>query len=158
MGNLAAQEFVKRNIQSADINCKRIIEVGSLIVNSSVRSIFEFYSPSSYTGIDIVHGPGVDRICNAEDLVINYGSEYFDILICFEVLEHVKNWKKVISNLKQILKPEGIIFISTRSKGFDYHGYPYDFWRYEINDMREIFSDFKIENLKPMISLLSCKG
>jgi len=38
----------------------------------------------------------------------------------------------------------GIILITTRSVGFPYHGYPYDFWRFEISDMKNIFSDCEI--------------
>ena len=41
-----------------------------------------------------------------------------------------------------------MLFISTRSYGFPYHGYPYDYWRYEIEDMKRIFSDFTILSLQ----------
>jgi SAM-dependent methyltransferase len=149
VGSLTTQEFVKKNIYLDDIKGKTIIEVGSLIVNYSVRHIFESLFPASYIGIDIVSGPGVDEICSAENLIKKFGEQNFDILISMEVLEHVNDWQRVISNFKRAIKPGGQIFISTRSKGFDYHGYPYDFWRYEQKDMRKIFSDFTINVLEP---------
>jgi len=148
MGSLTVQDFLKKHVRHDDIKGKSIIEVGSLEVNYSVRSIFEFYSPAVYKGVDIVHGAGVDQICNAEDLLTNFGSEAFDILVSTEVLEHIKDWRIVISNFKNIIKPGGILFISTRSHGFDYHGYPYDFWRYQQEDMRVIFSEFIINTLE----------
>jgi len=50
-------------------------------------------------------------------------------------------------NMKEVLKPGGYIYITTRSRGFPHHGYPYDFWRYEVGGMRKIFADFEIINL-----------
>lgn len=45
------------------------------------------------------------------------------------------------------MKRGGYIYITTRSKGFPFHGAPYDFWRYEVEDMKRIFIDFEIIKL-----------
>ena len=39
--------------------------------------------------------------------------EKFDVIIMFEVLEHLDNWKKNIKNIKKNLNQNGIIIIST---------------------------------------------
>ena len=46
--------------------------------------------------------------------------------------------------MKAVLKPGGLIYITTRSRGFPYHAYPHDYWRYEIEDVEKIFGDFEI--------------
>ncbi len=40
-------------------------------------------------------------------------NEKFDIIIMFEVLEHLDNWKKTIKSIKKNLNKDGIIIIST---------------------------------------------
>ena len=40
-------------------------------------------------------------------------NEKFDIILMFEVLEHLDNWKKTIKNIKKNLYKNGIIIIST---------------------------------------------
>ena len=40
----------------------------------------------------------------------------FDVVVSFETLEHLKNHKKIIENLKQCLKPQGVLIISTPNK------------------------------------------
>lgn len=145
MCNIACTEFGRRNLKKEDIMEKSIIEVGSRDVNGSLRPIAEAFKPHSYIGVDIQMGHGVDQICDAHKLLDRFGRESFDMLISTELLEHVRDWRKVITNFKHVLKPEGILIITTRSKGFYGHDLPFDFWRYELSDMQIIFSDFSIE-------------
>ncbi len=140
--------FGATNLTKEQVVGKRIIEVGAYNVNGSLRVFYEQFDPAEYVGIDIEEGPGVDIRCSAEDMIEKLGSVSFDILISTELLEHVRNWRKVISNMKNILRPNGLILLTTRSKGAPYHGYPFDFWRYESEDMKHIFADFVIERIE----------
>jgi len=130
------------------VNGKSVIEVGSYNVNGSLRSFIESLEPKEYLGVDIELGPGVDQICKAEDLVERFGKNRFDVVISTEMVEHVKRWQEVIYNLKEITKPGGLMLVTTRSEGFPLHGYPFDYWRYEISDMKAIFSDFEMQVLE----------
>jgi len=146
-------QFAKLNIKEEEVKGKSVIEVGSLDVNGSVRPIVEAFTPSCYVGVDIQMGPGVDEICDANKLLERFGPNSFEVLISTELLEHVRNWRRVISNFKSILTPSGVLLISTRSRGFVYHGYPFDYWRFEISDMEKIFTDFRIEKIEKDIML-----
>ncbi len=136
--------FCSDYILSNEIQGKSVLEVGSCDVNGSARSIIEQYGPCRYIGVDRCQGDGVDVICSAENLVDIFGENSFDVVISTEMMEHVKDWQAAISNMKKVCKPNGIIIITTRSKGFPYHEYPGDYWRFEIDDMKCIFSDCTI--------------
>lgn len=132
------------NLTKEDVEGKKVIEIGSYDVNGSIRSIVESLNPSDYVGVDLKEGPGVDMVCSAEELLNCFCDDNFDVVISTEMIEHVKDWRKVISNIKKICKPGGILLITTRSYGFPYHPSPTDFWRFEIEDMEYIFSDCEI--------------
>lgn len=140
--------YAIKNLKKEEVVGKRVIEVGSYDVNGSIRPYVESLTPSEYIGVDIQKGPGVDIVGDAHSLVNIFGKESFDIVISNEMLEHVKDWRKVVSNLKNICKKNGMIIITTRSFGFRYHAWPYDFWRYELDDMKKIFSDCEILSLE----------
>ena len=144
----ACLKFGWRNIKPEDVKDKRILEVGSYNVNGSFREHVLKMSPMEYIGVDIHAGPYVDIVCNAYDILEKFGDNSFDMVLSTEMIEHVEDWKKVISNFKNICKTNGIMLVTTRSKGFGKHDYPSDFWRYEIDDMKEIFGDCTIEVLE----------
>ncbi len=47
---------------------------------------------------------------NLENLKIK--DNLFDVIMCTEVIEHIPNYKKVISELKRVLKKDGLLIIS----------------------------------------------
>ena len=127
-----------------EVRGKKVLEVGALDVNGSIRPLIESYSPKEYIGVDLVNGKGVDIVCPAEKLLEKFEPESFDFLISTEMLEHVNDWRTVIHNFKTLVKPDGLLLLTTRSIGFPYHGYPYDFWRFQQEDMQNIFSDCRL--------------
>ena len=56
------------------------------------------------------------------------------------------DWRSAINDMKGMLKRGG--YITTVEKGFPLHAYPHDFWRFDLNDVRGMFSDFDIITLK----------
>ena len=141
-------ETVRKALAPSDVMGKRVLEVGALDVNGSVRGDIMALGPAEYIGIDIRPGPGVDVICDAGDLVARFGEDAFDLVVSTELLEHARDWRRIISNIKRVTKPAGVLIVSTRSYGVDFHRRPFDYWRYEKEDFVTIFSDVLVENLQ----------
>lgn len=96
---------------------KKILEIGSLDVNGSVRGFFE---ECSYTGIDIGPGPKVDMVCNGEDFPEK--AKQFDVVLSTEVFEHTEDWDLIFLNMLRLAKRDGIVIFSCASWGRVQHG------------------------------------
>lgn len=143
MAHQSCMDYVRSALGVQDVAGLSLIEVGSANINGSARDYLESLRPAQYIGVDIEPGPGVDVICDARRLVERFGPETFDIVVSTEMLEHVMDWRSTVENLKAVLRPGGVAVLTTRSIGFPLHGYPFDFWRYELADMEQIFGDFE---------------
>ena len=147
--DIAVLEFFMGSAKVEEFKDKKVLEVGSKYVNGSVRPFIEkWLQPKEYIGIDLEKGRYVDIVLRAEKLCEYFGFESFDAVIATSLLEHVQDWRCATKNIKQVLKKGGCLYVTTPSFGFAFHSFPYDFWRYEVNDMREIFSDFDILSLE----------
>jgi SAM-dependent methyltransferase len=142
-------EFVRRNLTEEEVAGKKVLEVGSLNVNGSVREYLTGLRPAEYVGVDMRPGPGVDFVCKAEDVSRFWTRGYFDVVISTEMLEHVLHWREAVTAMKHMVAPGGILMLTTRSVGFPLHEYPGDYWRFIIEDMRHIFSDMYVQAIEP---------
>jgi SAM-dependent methyltransferase len=148
MCSAGVTRFAQRVLSPADIADLAVLEVGAMDINGSLRPFLSSLVPKSYLGVDIRPGPSVDEVCDAGALVARYGERAFDIVATTEMLEHVQHWRAAVSNMKRVLKPNGVLLLTTRSEGFPYHGFPHDFWRFSVDDARVIFGDLTIETLE----------
>ena len=49
-------------------------------------------------------------------LNIPFEPEVFDVVVSFETIEHISDHRKMISEIKRVLKPDGVLIISTPEK------------------------------------------
>lgn len=141
-------EFLKRSYSKFDLKARSILEVGSFNVNGSPRDAIGEGKIKSYTGVDMSSGPGVDVVCDASKIMDTFGVHAFDTVISTEMLEHARDWKTPVSQMKKVLCPGGLLLVTTRSPGFPYHPYPEDNWRYTKDHFKKIFSDMCIIDLE----------
>lgn len=116
----------------------KVLEVGSRIVNGSLREVLGQTFPN-WTGIDIMEGPGVDLLLDSTRISEYFPFASFDAVISTEMLEHCHNWRRAILEMIRVLRPGGLLLLTTRSPGFELHEYPADYWRFTPADMEAIF-------------------
>jgi SAM-dependent methyltransferase len=94
-----------------------VLDCGSLDINGNNRYLFP--NAKSYTGIDIVEGPNVDIVTRVADFA---PEEKYDVVISTEMLEHDEQWHKSLNNMRDHVKPGGMLLITAAGTGRPEHG------------------------------------
>lgn len=95
---------------------KKVLEVGSLDINGSVRQFFE---DCLYSGIDLGDGPGVDGVIHVADLDV---FAKFDAVISTEALEHDARWAESLAAMYKDLEVGGLLLITCAAPNRWEHG------------------------------------
>lgn len=113
-----ANQFVisVKNQYPEFFSSKKVLEVGSLDINGSVR---QFFVDCDYTGIDLGEGPRVDRVTHVAGIP---GTEQFDVVISTEALEHDEFWHLSLKIMHDRLLPGGLLVITCAGPTRAEHG------------------------------------
>ena len=114
--------------------------------NKPYESYFQGIS-EKYVGCDVVQSNQnkVDVICEAIDL--KFGDHQFDTVFSTQVIEHVEDPFRMLSEANRVLKPNGIIIISAPFC-WELHEQPYDFYRYSKYGLEAMFKKHNFEILE----------
>jgi SAM-dependent methyltransferase len=96
---------------------KKVLDVGSLDINGSMR---EFFEHCNYTGIDVGEGKGVDIVCQGQDY--DAPDESFDVVCSAECFEHNPYWFETFENMIRMCKKGGLLFFTCATEGRPEHG------------------------------------
>lgn len=117
---------------------------------------------STYFGVDAVDGPAVDAVGVAEALPCE--DQSFDVVLCTQVLEHVDDPAQCLSEIRRVLKPGGVVFLSTHGV-FLYHPDPptsdRDYWRWTHSGLLRIFrqaAEWESLGIQGQGNVVACLG
>jgi len=120
MSHIEQVEFFTNlyNKNQNNFDNKKIIEIGSLIINGSLRTIFN--QAKEYVGVDLGDGPGVDIVSKGHE--IEFPNNYFDAALSAECFEHDKFWALTFQKMIDVTKPNGLVSFSCATTGRLEHG------------------------------------
>jgi len=118
-----------------------VIELGSYYPSGYawLSDLRPYFPGREFIGCDLRAGNGVDRIEDAQELSFDDAS--VGTVLAFEILEHVPDPHRAISEAKRILRDDGLFAVSTP---FDHplHAFPDDYWRFTASGMDRLLADF----------------
>jgi len=96
-----------------------------------------------YVAIDLRKTPVVDVVSRGEH--IPFAGETFDVVICTQVLEYVRNPLDVVSEIHRVLKPGGVLLVSVpaiaiRDSDEEY----YRIFPFALRGLLQSFADLEI--------------
>lgn len=135
------RESLKRNIE-------RHIRHGKVAVfdygcgDVPYKTLFEGFA-SLYCAGDIPGNPHADVVLDPSGRV-PCEDEKFDVVLSIQVLEHVSDVSRYLSEARRVLKPNGILFLSTHG-WWTHHPFPHDYWRWTREGLIKILNENHFE-------------
>jgi hypothetical protein len=96
----------------------RVLEIGSYDVNGGIRHLFG--RASDYVGIDLDHGPGVDRVGFGHE--VDDPDKSYDLTLSGECFEHDQHWRETFLNMARLTRSGGLVAFTCAARGRAEHG------------------------------------
>lgn len=134
------REFVQICAETLPI-AEPIYEFGAFQVpgQEHIADLRSFFHRKKYVGADMREGTGVDVILNLHD--IDLPSASVGCALILDTFEHVEYVRKAAQEAYRILKPGGVLVISS-VMNFPIHDHPYDYWRFTPEAFKSLLQSF----------------
>jgi SAM-dependent methyltransferase len=126
-----------------------VLEVGSRPAEGQahIGLVRDLFPGVEFLGTDIQEGPNVDKV---EDVTkLSFGDATFGTVFALETLEHVSDPIRACEQMHRVLKPGGVLAISSPSMFFPIHAHPWDYWRFTPEAFQLLLKDFETTFVTP---------
>lgn len=111
----AVRRWLKRTLKTLP-PVSSVLDIGGRNVNGSNR---DFFPNAKYKALDIVSAPGVDIVADARTWAPD--GEFFDLVICISVFEHVERWQDIVTTMWLSCASGGHVLITCAGPGWGEH-------------------------------------
>ena len=138
----SVKDYLAKTLNRCSLS-EPIYEIGSYRVEGQEEfaDLRPFFPGKVYVGCDMRAGLGVDRIEDVHCLRIK--SNCIGTVLIFDTLEHVENVHQAMSEIHRVLKPGGMVILSSVMK-FPIHDYPSDYWRFTPKAFELLLKGFSV--------------
>lgn len=135
---------MSRRLDGAGVN---VLEVGA-----GRKPSRAFFSKANYICTDIVRCQGIDGLCDVN--YMPYRDASFDLIICNNVLEHLPEPSRAVSEMHRCLRDGGVCFAVVPFL-FPLHDIPHDFFRFTEYALANLFRNWASVDIKK-VHLFPC--
>ena len=113
--------------------------------------------------------PGVHFLQGACE-VLPFADESFDLVVAFEVIEHLERWPDLLSEARRVLRSQGVLLVSTPNKAYyaearaaagpnPYHVREFEYGEFE-SALKEVFPHVQLwnQNHSELIAFISANA
>jgi SAM-dependent methyltransferase len=133
--------YVKLAIETLPIS-EPVFEFGAYQVEEAPENcdLRPLLRGKQYIGCDMRAGPGVDRVLTLHHIELPDAS--VGTVFLMDTLEHVEYPHQALAEIHRILKPDGLVIMSS-VLDFFIHATPNDFWRFTPDGFRSLLKNFR---------------
>lgn len=108
-------------------------------------------SANDYLAIDKFHSTAVENYSNDPKVhfrqmevppFTGLDEDFFDVVVSFQVIEHIKNDREFIKEIWRILKPGGVAVITTPNKAMSLTRNPWHIREYSVSEMNALLGEY----------------
>jgi SAM-dependent methyltransferase len=150
MHNSALESFNNfKNAYLSKLSNKKfkLIEIGSLSVNSNIKNNLE--DNMEYIGMDIVKGKNVDVVLD-DPYKFPFKDKSVDVAISISNFEHTEFFWLTYLEILRVLKDDGLFFLNAPSNS-KYHRHETDNWRFYPDSSISLQKWGEYNNFEPQV-------
>lgn len=132
-------------VEAAKLVSGRVLEIGTGTgygVDIIAPNASEFVTLDKYRSERVDSLPTNVRFVEATVPPLPFEDETFDYVVSFQVIEHIKHDKRLVSEIMRVLRPGGKFIVSTPNKPMSLTRNPWHVREYTAEELSQLLSDF----------------